>query len=164
MAREPANLLLRLIARIETRPASRRIGVKPPGFLKLPIGIAEKPGANFEYFCAPLCNPPPVWLFVQLRGPAIFKLGKQCPGYPARQQLRRNRLQARLGRWRISVEPFQRLSPPGQADRAQRRLGRVRNNRGQRIVDGKQRIEGRAELGRPVVPNEFPVPLRLSDR
>jgi len=105
-----------------------------------------------------------VGLLVEPRSPAIFKFGKHCAGNASGKQLRRGRLQAGLGWRRIGVEAFQRFAPPGQADRAQRRLGRSSDHFGQRVINIEQRIEGRTELGRPIEPNEIAIPLRLSDR
>ena len=67
-----------------------------------------------------------------------------APADPARQTARRHRLQPRLGRWRTGVEPLERLAPPGEPDRAQRRLGRGRDNLGQRIIDRRTAHRRRA--------------------
>ncbi len=69
----------------------------------------------------------------------------------------RDSLQSRLGRRRRSVQSFERLSPPGQLDRPQSRLGRTGYDACHRIVEGEQRIERGPKLDRPVQPDQIPV-------
>jgi hypothetical protein len=60
------------------------------------------------------------------------------------------------------VESLQRLAPPGEADRAKRRLRRSDNYLGQGVVDGEQRIEGGPDLDWPILADEIAV-LQFSD-
>ena len=65
----------------------------------------------------------------------------------------------------LLIEPLQRVAPPGQPDRAKRRLGRGGDDIGQGIVDVEQGVEGGPQLDRPVEPDEIAVPQSsLSDR
>jgi hypothetical protein len=90
---------------------------------------AEQPRADAEQ-CPP-AQPKTVGLLttpgkrLEKRQPRIFELRQFLPANVSAEQLARDGAQPRLS-WRrdSGVELFQALAPPGEADRAKRRLGR----------------------------------------
>ena len=61
------------------------------------------------------------------------------------------------------IDPLERLTPPCQANRTERRLGRARHYLGHDVIDREKRIEGGAKLDRPVEPDKIAIP-NFNDR
>jgi hypothetical protein len=73
---------------------------------------------------------------LEKRKPRVFEGRQLLAAYASAEQLARDGAQPRLaGRRYSSVELFQPLSPPGEADRSKRRLGRRGDHVGQRQVE-----------------------------
>jgi hypothetical protein len=104
-----------------------------------------------------------VRMFFEHGRPTVFEPCKLASRDSARKQFRRRRLQPRLGGHLALIELLQPLAPPGELDRAKRRLGGVRDDIGHRIVDIEQGIESGPQLDGPIEPDEIAV-ARFSDR
>ena len=146
--------------------ATRKIApcVNAAGSWKRRIGGTKKlPGDSEEPF-APFGHPNVVAPLVQKRRPAILKTGKFGTTYAMRQELSGCSLHARFGRHLALVQFLQALPPPRELDCPERRLRRLRDDVGHRVVDAHQCVECGPELGWPVEPDEIAVTQPASDR
>ena len=83
------------------------------------------------------------WEWLQQRQPGVFELCQLAAADAAAEQLAGDGTEARLARRRSSgIEFLQALAPPGEADRAECRLGRGGNNICQREIEVPEGGEG----------------------
>lgn len=95
--------------------------------------------------------------------PSVFKLAKFATRYAPRQKFGSRSLQSRLRRHLALVKFLKPFAPPGQLNRAERGLRRLRDDIAHRVVDGEERVERGPQFRRPVEPDEIAI-LQLSDK
>ena len=100
------------------------------------------------------------------RQPCVFQRRKLLARHSARQELGRDRLQARF-RWNPALIEFLKpLAPPGHADCAKVRISTGRNDVGKCQVQVPERGEGRPQLARQLIERDLAITVEpaLSDR
>jgi len=162
VTRQHTHLFCRIMNLDQPRSSDLLIRKEPSCCVELRVRRTEELRCHVEQSQPPIRNPLNIRFLVEQGRPAIFERGQHCSPDPTRKQFDGCGLQPWLGRRWIGVETLQCLSPPGEANCAQRRLGRAGHNFGQCVVDRKQRIESGPEFDRPVEPDEIAV-RQLSD-
>ena len=146
-------------------------GPQSPRLLGL-LGIsAQQPRPDAEEDAAaepqPFCLGIAPWKWFEQLQPPILQFRQLLPGDASRQQLARNRLQPRLGRWRPCIVQFlESLPPPRHADRAKPSVAAGGNDVGQGKIEVPECSKRRSNGPRQLLEGNLPVGVEpaLSDR
>jgi hypothetical protein len=105
------------------------------------IIATQQPSTKPEQCRAAIGDAPRLDLLFEERCPAVLQLRELRALYAAKKQMLRHRPQPRLGRDHALIQLLEPLSPPGELDRAKRRLRRAHDDIAHRGIDLEERLE-----------------------